>query len=78
LKIKTVRNVGIVLAGAILTSSVLFLLGVVTSLVGNKGWVHLGEYQPWLPLVGLEYGVPLGIIIGVIVAIRKSSKPKAD
>ncbi|MFY9948661.1 MAG: hypothetical protein WA261_20125 [Candidatus Sulfotelmatobacter sp.] len=78
MKIKTVRNVGIVLAGAILTSSALFLLGVVTSLAGNKGWVHLGEYQPWLPLVGLEYGVPLGIIIGVIVAIRKSSKPKAD
>jgi hypothetical protein len=27
-------------------------------------WIHLGEYQPWLPLIGLEYGFPLGIVVG--------------
>jgi hypothetical protein len=59
-----IRKVGIVLGVAVLTSAALFLLGVATSLLGNMGWVHLGEYQPWLPLIGLEYGFPLGIIIG--------------
>jgi uncharacterized protein YneF (UPF0154 family) len=31
------------------------------------GWVPLGEYQPWLPIIGLEYGFFLGIIIGSVV-----------
>jgi hypothetical protein len=29
--------------------------------------IHLGEYQPWLPIIGLEYGFFLGIVFGVIV-----------
>jgi hypothetical protein len=41
------------------------------------GWIHLGEYQPWLPLIGLEYGFPLGIIIGVIIAVKKVSTPNS-
>jgi hypothetical protein len=59
---------------AVLTSAALFLLGVITSLVGNMGWIHLGEYQPWLPLIGLEYGFALGIAIGLIVALKRPSK----
>jgi len=39
------------------------------------GWIHVGEYQLWLPLIGLEYGFPIGIILGVIVAVRKASNP---
>ena len=58
-----------------LTSAALLLLGIATSLLGNMGWIHLGEYQPWLPLIGLEYGLPLGIIIGVIVVVKKASNP---
>ena len=58
-----------------LSSAALFLVGVATSLIGNMGWIHLGEYQPWLPLIGLEYGFPLGIIIGVIVVVTKDSNP---
>jgi hypothetical protein len=58
---------------AVLTSAGLFLLGIMASLMGNMGWIHLGEYQPWLPLIGLEYGFPLGIIFGVIVVVRKAA-----
>jgi hypothetical protein len=56
-----------------LTSVVLFLLGLGASLVGNAGWIHLGEYQPWLPIARLEYGFPIGVIFGIIVALRKST-----
>lgn len=66
-----VRKAGIVLGGAVLTAASLFLLGAATSLVGDMGWIHLGENQPWLPLIGLEYGFPLGIIIGAIVASKR-------
>jgi hypothetical protein len=71
--VKVVRRVPIVLGVAVLTSATLFLVGVAASLLGNMGWIHLGEYQPWLPLIGLEYGFPFGIVIGVIVAARKAS-----
>lgn len=42
------------------------------------GWIHLGEYQPWLPLIGLEYGFPLGIIVGVIVVVKRVRNPRAE
>ena len=58
-----------------LTAAALCLLGVAASLLGNMGWIHLGEYQPWLPLIGLEYGFPLGVIVGVVVALKKASEP---
>jgi len=56
---------------ALLTSAALFLLGLIVSLAGNKGWIYLGESLPWLPLIGLEYGFVLGIIIGMIVVVKK-------
>ena len=68
---KVIRTVGIVLGAAVLTSVTLFLLGAATSLIGNTGLIHLGEYLPWLPLIGLEYGFPLGLLIGIIWAVRR-------
>lgn len=68
---KVIRTVGIVFGAAALTSVTLFLLGSAASLIGNAGLIHLGEYQPWLPLIGLEYGFPLGILIGIIWAVRR-------
>jgi hypothetical protein len=38
------------------------------------GLIHLGEHQPWLPLIGLEYGFALGIAIGLIVVLKRPSK----
>jgi hypothetical protein len=35
--------------------------------MGNAGWIHLGESQPWLPIAGLEYGFLLGVILGAVV-----------
>src|SRR5579864_2229568 len=70
--LKVVKTIGIVLGVAVLTSATLFLVGSVTSLLGNMGWLHLGEDQPCL-----EYGFPLGILIGVIVAVRKARNPTA-
>ena len=70
----TPQKIGVVLYGlaaavgaTVLTSAALFLVGLAFSLMGNAGWIHLGEYQPWLPLAGLEYGFFLGIIIGAVV-----------
>jgi hypothetical protein len=71
--VKIVRKLAVVLGVAVLTSATLLLLGIGASLLGNMGWIHLGEYQPWLPLIGLEYGLLLGIIIGVIVAVKRTS-----
>jgi uncharacterized protein YneF (UPF0154 family) len=39
-------------------------------MAGRMGW-GLGEYGQWLPLIGLEYGLLLGIIIGAIVSWKK-------
>ena len=61
-----VRGIGI----AILTSATLFVIGICLSLMGNAGLLHLGEDQPWMPLIGLIYGFPVGLIIGAIVGWR--------
>lgn len=52
---------------AILTSAVLFVFGLALSLMGNAGWIHLGQDQPWMPLIGLVYGFPIGLLIGAVV-----------
>jgi hypothetical protein len=72
------QKVGVILYGlvvgactALVTSAALCLLGVVISLFAQyTGIIHLGEYQPWLPIVGLEYGFFLGIVFGVIVGVK--------
>jgi hypothetical protein len=71
----TPEKIGIILYGlivgagvALLTSLGLGLVGLLLSLMGNAGWIHLGEYQPWMPIIGVEYGLLPGIIIGVIVS----------
>jgi len=69
------RKVGIILGTAVVTSAASSLAGVALTLAGNSGWLHLGEYQPWLPLIGLEYGFLLGIVLGVIIYKRKSRSP---
>jgi hypothetical protein len=64
-------SLSIIFSAAVLTSAGLFLLGLITiSMAGRMGW-GLGEYGPWLPLIGLEYGLLLGIIIGAIVSWKK-------
>ncbi|HZR58411.1 MAG TPA: hypothetical protein VFA74_16175 [Terriglobales bacterium] len=72
---KIIRKIATIIATifvmALLTSAALFLLGLIVSLAGNKGWIYLGESLPWLPLIGLEYGFVLGIIIGMIVVVKK-------
>ena len=73
---KIIKTFGIALGMGALTSVVLLLLGLGASLLGNMGWIHLAEYQPWLPIAGLEYGFPLGIIIGIILSLGKSSAAK--
>jgi len=47
------------------TASAAFLvLGIAISLFAQStGWILLGEYQPWLPIIGLEYGFFLGLIL---------------
>jgi hypothetical protein len=71
------QKVGAVFSGlaagagvALATSAALCLAGVGVAEAGNAGWIHLGEYQPWLPLIGLEQGFFLGIVLGAIVCWR--------
>jgi hypothetical protein len=50
------------------TSAVFLVLGIAVSLFAQStGWIHLGEYQPWLPVIGLEYGFIPGVVIGAFV-----------
>ena len=61
----------IIFSAAVLTSAALFLLALITiSIAGRMGW-GLGENGPWLPLIGLEYGLLLGVIIGAIVSWKR-------
>jgi len=69
-------NIRIVLHGlrvgaatTVLTTAVAFLVGVIASTAGNMGLVHLGEYQPWLPIIGLEYGLVAGVIFGIVATV---------
>ena len=53
------------------TSAALLILGIAIALFAQStGWIDLGKYQPWLPIIGLEYGFFLGIIIGACVCWR--------
>ena len=69
------QKLGIVVWGLLLgigtafgTSAALLLLGIAISLFAQStGWIRLGEYQPWLPLIGLEYGFFLGLVVGGVV-----------
>ena len=69
------QKVGIVVYGlavgactALGTSAALLLFGIAISLFAqHTGWIHLGEYQPWLPIMGMEYGLFLGIVLGAFV-----------
>jgi hypothetical protein len=69
------QKIGVVFYGlavgvgtALCTSATFLVLGVTISLTAQStGWIHLGEYQPWLPIIGLEYGFFLGLVIGAFV-----------
>jgi hypothetical protein len=53
---------------ALCTSATLLLLGLTVSFIAQlTGWIHLGEYQAWQPVLGLEYGFFLGLVIGAFV-----------
>jgi hypothetical protein len=66
------RKVGIVLGTAVITSAASLLVALAALFGVVKGWFELGENGPWLPLIGLEYGFLLGIVLGVIIYKRKS------
>ena len=71
----TLQKIGIVIYGlavgvgtALGTSAAFLVLGTAISLFAQStGWIHLGEYQPWLPIIGMEYGFFLGLAIGAFV-----------
>jgi hypothetical protein len=70
------HKLGIILAAGVLTSATSLLVALAAWFGANKGWFQLGEYGPWLPLIGLEYGFLLGIVIGVIICkIKSGSRP---
>jgi H+/Cl- antiporter ClcA len=69
------QKVGIVIYGLVVgagtalgTSAACLVLGIAVSwFAQSTGWIHLGENQPWLPLIGMEYGFFLGVAIGAFV-----------
>lgn len=68
------QKIGVVILGlfagaatAVATSVVGCLIGIAIALCGRYGLYSLGEYQGWLPLMGLLYGFYAGIVIGLIV-----------
>jgi hypothetical protein len=72
------QKIGIVIYGvavglgtALGTSAAFLVLGIAISLFAQSTrWIRLGEYQPWLPIIGMEYGFFLGLIIGAILCWR--------
>ena len=72
------QRIGIVIYGLVVglgtalgTSAAFLVLGIAISLFAQStGWIRLGEYQPWLPIIGMEYGFFLGLIIGAFVCRR--------
>jgi hypothetical protein len=36
----------------------------------STGWIKLGGYKPWLPLIFGEYSIPPGMIVGSVVGWR--------
>jgi hypothetical protein len=66
------HKAGIILVSAVLTSAACLLLALAAWFGANKGWFELGEYGPWLPLIGLEYGFLFGIVIGIVACKRGS------
>jgi len=66
------HKLGIILGTGVLTSAASLLVALGALFGANKGWFQLGKYGPWLPLIGLEYGFLLGIVIGVIICKMKS------
>jgi hypothetical protein len=74
LSYSTPQKIGIIFYGlivgvgtALLTCLGLGLVGLLLSLMGSAGWIHLGEYQPWMPIIGVGYGLLPSIIIGAVV-----------
>lgn len=47
-----------------------FFVAIAISWLSQALRWHLGEYQMWLPIIGLEYGFLLGLIPAVIIARR--------
>ena len=78
--LSTPQKIGVIAYGlaagvctALATSVVLGLLGTMVALFAEyTRWIYS---QPWLPLIGLEYGFLLGIVLGVIVC-RKVIKAR--
>ena len=75
LPLRTSEKIGIVIYGlaaglgtAFAFSIGLLVLGTASSLTAQSTrWFYLGDYHPWLPLIGLEYGFFLGLIIGAFI-----------
>lgn len=86
LPLSTPQKIGIILYGLVIgvgttlmASAGLLLLGLALSLLSQyTGWPPLGEYRPWLPIAGLEYGFLLGIPLGAFVWWRVSKSRLTD
>ena len=47
------------------------VLGVLLAWFSDTtGWIQLGEYKPWLPIIFGEYSMAPGIVVGAIVCWR--------
>jgi len=72
LPVSTPQKIGIIVYGLVagvctvlITSAALGLLGLMVALFASyTQWI---PSQPWLPLIGLEQGFLLGIVLGAIV-----------
>lgn len=69
------QKIGIVIYGfavgvgtALGISAAFLVLGSAISLFAQStGWIDLGAYQPWLPIMGAEYGLFIGVVLGALV-----------
>jgi hypothetical protein len=66
-----------------LATGIASFIGVVFASVGvllawfcdTTGWIKLGEYKPWLPIIFGQYSMAPGIVVGAIVCWRMWKSP---
>ena len=69
------RIVEFALAITLLVSVASFAIGFALNIITVTANFYV---DPWLPLTPLEYGFPLGLVVGVLVATAKLSEKSHD
>jgi hypothetical protein len=70
--LKIIRMLETVLGITVLTCVICFFAGIAATMLAILGGTTLVKDQTWTPsVIGLEYGFPAGLVLGVLVVVKK-------